>query len=179
MTVQARALQSWIGTEVLDSSEEKLGKLEDVYFRGDEPVAVSIRSGLAGRKHHAATLRDATVSRDGVHLAGGADALVATDGGVLDAGHLAALGAHDESLRDARLDEIEGWGARSERLKAQAEAHAAADALETQAQARSEDEAAAAARAREADEKAQAARLARREAEARAPQAREEADRAG
>ena len=30
MSIEARDLQTWIGTEVLDSSGEKLGKLEDI-----------------------------------------------------------------------------------------------------------------------------------------------------
>ena len=39
MSVAAQQLQSWIGAEVLDRSGEKLGKLEDVYFHAEEPLA--------------------------------------------------------------------------------------------------------------------------------------------
>jgi len=174
VTVQARHLQDWIGTTVLDSDGEKLGKLDDVYFCASEPLAVSIRSGLAGRKHHAASLLGATVSRDSLHVDATAATIVATDGTRLGAEQLTALAARDTRLHDVRPDEIEGWGARAERLAAQAEATAHADKLEEDAERRAEDEDAAAARARAAGREADDARRAREDAEAQAQQARDE-----
>jgi hypothetical protein len=179
MTVEARHLQDWIGAEVLDSSGEKLGKLEEVYFRETEPLAVSIRSGLAGRKHHAAALRGATVGRDSLQLDASADAVISTDGTSLGAEQLAMLAVHDERLRAVQPEELEGWNARVERFRAQAEAQAAADKLEAEAQRRAAEEDAAAARARDAELEAEEARGARVDAETEAARAREEAEQPG
>lgn len=179
MTVAAQDLQDWIGTDVHDAAGEKIGKLEEVYFRGDEPLAVTIRSGMTGRKHHAATLSGATVHRDGLCLGIGADALIATDGDGLGADELTALAGHDDRLRGLQRDELEGWSAREERLQAQAEAKARADELEAEARKRGEEEEAAAARAHEAGDEADAAQDARREADVRAERARQEAEHAG
>jgi hypothetical protein len=179
MPVEARRLQDWIGTEVLDSSGEKLGKLEDVYFRDGDALAVSIRSGLAGRKHHAAALRGATVGRDSLQLDATAETIVATDGKGLGAEQLTMLAALDDRLHGLGPDEIEGWNAREERLEAQAEAQANADKLRAEAQRRAQEEDQAAAKAREADEDATEARRARQDAEAHAQLAREEAERPG
>lgn len=176
MTVEAQ-LHTWIGTEVLDSSGEKLGKLEDLYFREDVPVAVSIRSGLGGRKHHVAVLRGAIVSREHLWLDATSDSLVATGGDGLGAEHLTKLAGHDERLHGMRPDDIEAWSDREERYKAQDQARIDAEQLETEAQRRAQEEDAAAARAREAEQQAEQAARARQEAEARAMQAREDSDR--
>lgn len=109
MPIEARDLQTWIGTEVLDSSGEKLGKLEDVHFRDSEPLAVSVRSGLGGRKHHAAALRGATVSRDGLQLDATAETMVTTHGAGLGVEELTKLAAHDDRLHGIQPEELEGW----------------------------------------------------------------------
>ncbi len=176
MTIEARDLQTWIGTEVLDSSGEKLGKLEEVYFRDSEPLAVSIRSGLGGRKHHAAALRGATVSRDSLQLDSTAEKLVATDAAGLGAAALTQLGEHDDRLHGIDPGDLEGWQAREERLEAQAEARAHAAELEEQAERRAHDEDAASSKAHDAELQAEQARRAREEAEAKAREARKDAD---
>jgi hypothetical protein len=175
MSVTAQQLQTWIGAEVLDRSAEKLGKLEDVYFSGDEPLAVTIRSGLAGRKHHAATLRGATVSRDHLHVAITATELVGTSSDGLGAAGWTELAAQDDRLRDIAPDAVESWKAREARLEELAKADAAAAKLDVEAHHRAEDEDAAAVRASEAEHEAQAARQAREDAEARAEQVRTDA----
>lgn len=174
MSVEARELQTWIGTEVLDSAGEKLGKLEDVYFRESEPLVISIRSGLGGRKHQAASLRGAMASRDGLQLNAGTWP-VATDTAGIGHEQLAELAPQDDRLRDVQPDDLEGWRAREERLEAQAKAQAAADKLEAEAGQRAQDEEAAAQKAREAELEADAARLARQDAEEQARRAREDA----
>jgi len=179
MAIEARDLQSWIGNEVLGSSGEKLGKLEEVYFRGSEPLAVSIRSGLGGRKHHTAVLRGATVSRDCLQLDATAETIVSSDGAGLGAEQLARLAAHDDRLHGVQPDDVEGWTAREERLKAQGEAQAKADKLEQEAQLHGKDEDAAKGRARDADHEAEEARRAREEAEAQAQAVRPDADSPG
>ena len=179
MPIEARDLQTWIGTEVLDSSGEKLGKLEDVHFRDSEPLAVSVRSGLGGRKHHAADLRGATVSRDGLQLDATAETMVTTHGAGLGVEELTKLAAHDDRLHGIRPEELEGWNARDERLKAQAEARAQADKLDEEAHLHAREEDAAKARARDADHEADEARRAREQAEAQAQQARSDTEAPG
>lgn len=176
MTIEAHQLETWIGTDVLDSSAEKLGKIDEVYFRGDEPVAIRIRSGLVGRKHHVAALRDATVSRESLQLNATADTLIATDGSDLGAEQLANLAVSDDRLDGVQPSDLEGWNARDERLKAQAAAQARAADLDAEAQRHGADEQAAIIRARHADHEADEARQAREDAQARAQQARAEAE---
>lgn len=177
MTIGVEQLESWIGTEAHDSSGDKLGKIDDVYFAGAEPVAIAIRSGLAGRKHHAATLNGASVSHDGVHLAVEQDGLVSTDGGALTRSQLAALAAHDDRLRDMAPEQVEGWHQREERHKEAEKAHAEVEKLEAEVVLRAEEEDKAAARAGDAESSAEAARREREEVEARAKEARAAADR--
>ena len=179
MTIEAQQLQTWIGTEVLDSSGERLGKLEDVYFRGSEPVAVSIRSGLGGRKHHAAALRGATVSHDSLHLDATAETLIATHGDGLGSEQLTELADHDDGLHGVAPGDLESWHARDERLEAQAAARAEAEKLDAQAKRHADQEDVAIARAREADHEAEEACRARQDAEARAQRARRDAERPG
>lgn len=176
MPIEVRELQTWIGTEVLDSSGEKLGKLEDVYFRDSEALAVSIRSGLGGRKHHAATLHGASVSRDSLQLDATADTLIASGGDGLGAEQLTKLAAHDGRLHGVSPEQLEGWGARDERLKAQADAQAAAEELDAEAALHGKQEDAAKAKVRDAGDEANEARRAREQAEAQAQAARKDAE---
>lgn len=175
MSVTASDLQDWIGTEVLDSAGEKVGKLDELYFRGDEPLAAGIRSGLAGRKHHAAVLLGATVGRDSLRLSVGEAALVATDAHRLEVDQLTELAAQDRRLEGMAPGELESWTDREQRLREQAQAAADAERLQAEVVSRAEDEEAAAIRAREAEDAAESARLAREDAEARALRARDDA----
>jgi hypothetical protein len=174
MTIAVRQLEQWIGAEVLDSSAEKLGKLEDIYFEGTVALAVSIRSGLAGRKHHLAVLRGASVTRNSLQLDPSA-ALIATDGDGLDGDALVKLAGQDGRLEGATLADLESWSARQQRLKDEAQQQARAAQLDDEAAHRSEQEAAARARALEAADAADDARRAREDADAQAQQARDAA----
>jgi hypothetical protein len=176
MSIEAHHLQTWIGAEVLDRAGEKLGKLEDVYFRDAEPLVVTIRSGLAGRKHHAAALAGAAVTRADLQLDATADMLVAAGSNGLDATGLSALGEHEPRLSALLIGDLESWTAREQRLRAQAEAAAAAEKLDVEAQHRLEEEDAAKKKARAAEHDAAAARRAREDAEEQAEQARREAE---
>jgi len=176
MSIAAHHLQTWIGAEVLDRAGEKLGKLEDVYFRDTEPLVVTIRSGLAGRKHHAAALTGGAVTRADLQLDATADMLVATGSDGLDANGLTALGQQDPRLGALLIGDLESWTAREQRLRAQAEAAAAAEKLDVEAQHRLEEEDAAKKKARAAEHDAAAARRAREDAEEQAEQARREAE---
>ncbi|HYI90115.1 MAG TPA: PRC-barrel domain-containing protein [Beijerinckiaceae bacterium] len=176
MSIEVQQLQGWIGAEVLDGSGEKLGKLEEIYFREEVALAVSIRSGLVGRKHHAAVLRGASVSRDGLHLAAAAAPVSSRDADRLGSEELTMLAAQDDRLLGMEPGDLESWAARTERLAAQAQAQADAEELEVQASQRAEDEAATALRASEAEREAREAHVAREDADDRARQARAEVD---
>jgi len=158
-------LETWIGTEVLDSSGDKLGKLEDVYFRGDEPIAVSIRSGLGGRKHHAAVLRGSVLSREQLSLDSTSDELISIGGDGLGAEHMALLAGQDEGLRGLSTGDIESWTVRDERHQAQVKAQADADS--------------AAVKERDAELEAEQARREREDADAQLLQTRDDAGRPG
>jgi hypothetical protein len=175
MAIEAEHVESWIGAEVLDASGEKLGKAAEIYFRGSEPLVVGVKSGLTGRKHRFAPLRDAKVTRDSLRVAVGADAVAPGDGNGPGDEQLAALAAHDDRLQGLPPAELEGYGARAARLKAAAEAAAKAEELEAEARRRAEEEQRAAAQASDAGDAAQTARRKREEAEAKAKAAREEA----
>jgi hypothetical protein len=172
MSIEAQQLQTWIGAEVLDGAGEKLGKLEEVYFHADLPLAVGIRSGLVGHKHHAAALRGATVSRDSLHLDAAAAPVTTSDAERLGPEQLTKLAAQDDRLLGVEPGELEGWHARAERLAAEAQARAEAEKLEEQASADADVEAATALRASEAEVQAHNAQVAREDADDRARQAR-------
>jgi hypothetical protein len=61
-----------------------------VFYPGSSPLVIEIRSGIAGRKHHLAALRGATVSKS--HLRLSSSDVVPTDDG-LGAGELQQLAA--------------------------------------------------------------------------------------
>jgi hypothetical protein len=176
MGIEVQQLQGWIGAGVLDGSGEKLGKLEEIYFREELALAVSIRSGLAGRKHHAAVLRGASVSRDSLHLDAAATPVSSSDAERLGSEELTKLAVQDDRLLGMEPGDLEGWGARTERLAAQEQAQVDADELAAQASQRAEDEAATALRASEAEREAREAHIAREDADDRARQARAEVD---
>jgi regulator of protease activity HflC (stomatin/prohibitin superfamily) len=48
MSVEAEQLDDWIGSEVLDTNGEKLGKVTEVYYKGTDALVVEFRSGLIG-----------------------------------------------------------------------------------------------------------------------------------
>jgi hypothetical protein len=176
MSIEVQQLQTWIGAEVLDGAGQKLGKLEEVYFRDSLPVAVGIRSGLVGHKHHAATLRGATVSRDALHLDAAAATVPTTDTERLGAEQLTKLAAQDDRLLAVEPGDLEGWHARVEREAAEAQARADAEKLSAEASRRADDEDAANLRAGEAAHQAKKAQREHEAAEIRAQQARSEAE---
>jgi hypothetical protein len=139
-------------------------------------VAIEIRCGLGGRKHHAATLTGASVSRDGIRLAVDEDELVATEGGTLTSGQVAALYGQDDQLRGEQPEQLESWHERERLRKEAEEARAEADKLEAEAQRRAEEEEKAAAVAGDAEVAAEKAREEHEEAERRAREARAAAD---
>ena len=162
---EIEAIQDWKGQDVVDVAEQKVGKLEDVWFRvdGAEPVLISVKSGLINRKRHLVPLTGSTVTRSFVRVAyreeqiSGAPQNDTDDR--LSTAEIDAVNAHYGVDVDGPADvELESGDARDARIRAAREARAEADRAEQAAEAaadaaRAAEERAAIARA-EADEAA-------------------------
>lgn len=59
-------VEEWIGREVVDADGNKLGKLKEIYYRGDEPEVGEIKTGALSRKRLYVPLTGATFARDTV-----------------------------------------------------------------------------------------------------------------
>jgi hypothetical protein len=173
MSVEAEQLDDWIGSEVVDAADEKLGKVTEVYYRGADPVAVEYRSGLIGKTFHLAALTGAVVSMK--HLRLGAGETVETDGGI-DAEALGLLARSDNRLTGVSIDEIESASARAERQEAARQAALHAATLASEANHRAEEAKVAARVAREAAANSAAAEAASRDAQALAAKAQQEVE---
>jgi hypothetical protein len=174
MSVQAEQIDEWIGSEVVDGNDEKLGKVAEVYYRGAEPVVVEIRTGLIGRKLSLAALNGAAVSMK--HLRLGVAETIETDGGI-DAEALELLARSDNRLQGIGVDDLESASERKARLEAAEQAAAHADTMEAEARHRAEEATSLAQVAQEAADNAAAAQQASQKAQADAVEARQEADR--
>jgi hypothetical protein len=155
---EIESIEDWKGQDVVDVAEQKVGKLEDVWFRLDEaePVLISARSGLLGRRHHLVPLQGSTVTRSFVRVAFTKeqieDAPQNDDDRRLSPEELAAVTGHYGVDLDGPTDvALESGESRSARIRAAREAGAAAIKAE-------EDAGAAAVAAEEAEDRARAAR---------------------
>jgi hypothetical protein len=173
MSVEAEALDDWIGSEVLDASGEKLGKVTEVFYKGPDALVVEFRSGLIGHKFHLAGLSGATVSTSYLRL--GVNETIATDSG-LDAEALELLARTDGRVEGLPLAELESGTDRRERLAAAQEAAAHADALELDATRRAEEAQIAAKQSRDSAKHAAEAEQAKVKAEKAAKAARKQAN---
>jgi hypothetical protein len=173
MSVEAEALDDWVGSEVLDANGDKLGKVTEVYYRNAEALVVEFRSGLIGHRFHLAGLSGATVSTQYLRL--GVAETVDTDGG-LDSEGLALLARTDARVTGLALEQLESASARRERLAAAREAAAHADALELDATRRAEAAQTAAQQAHDSVQHAAEAEQAKVAAEQEAATARQRAN---
>lgn len=62
--MEIERIEEWIGREVLDSDGNKLGKLKDVYFRGDDPEIGEVKPGVLSRKRLFVPLAGTVATRD-------------------------------------------------------------------------------------------------------------------
>ena len=88
-------IRDWRGQDVVDPENEKIGKLEDVYFDVDDgsPTFAAVKTGLFGRKLAFVPLQSASAGRDHVRVAyKKADV---KDGPTIEPG--AELSEHDEA----------------------------------------------------------------------------------
>jgi hypothetical protein len=180
---EIEAIQDWKGQDVVDVAEQKVGKLEDVWFRVDsaDPVLISVKSGLLGRKRHLIPLQGSTVTRSFVRVAFRedqiGDAPQNDDDARLSPAELAAVKEHYGVDIDGPADaELESGDARDARILAAREKRAAADKAEQAATAAAEEATAADARAVAARKEADDAARRRDEAAAHAVDLRKQAD---
>lgn len=129
-------IADWRGQDVLDSSGQKIGKVDEVFHRaeGGKAELVAVKSGLLGRRSHLVPLRDATVARDYIRVAFTQEQIEQADGapeGVLDPqtadGVCAVYGIEPRgvayesaSLSEARRAEAEEARRRADELEARA-----------------------------------------------------------
>ena len=133
--MEIERIEDWIGREVVDADGNKLGKLQEVYFRGEDAIAGEVKPGVLSRKRITVGLEGAAVTRDSVRVTGD---------------------------YDGSTDELESSSARSQRLADVAEAQSRSDEAEAEAARRAVDAEDAAKRAREADDAAAKAEEERR-----------------
>jgi hypothetical protein len=171
--MQIERIEDWVGQAVVDREDEKVGKLQDVYFgQGTrDAVAAAVKTGVLGRKLHVVSLTGATVARDHVKLAFTRDEVKRAPQAEADED---LSEAHRNQLRD-HFDlqlppgTIESGNSRARREREARDAAERAEALEKEA----------AEREREAKEKAEQAEQAQRErdeAQRKAEEARRAAE---
>lgn len=169
-------IEDWVGQDAFDSADEKLGKIDEVFYSSTsgEPGFAAIKSGLLGRHRRLVPLRGASFGRDYVRLAHSSEE-VERAGGEIDPGDvLTAESAR--SLGTGYGIEVDGGEYESsssiERRRSEAaEAAKRAAELEGEARTRTADAQAAHDAAAEAGDEA----IVKAE---QAQQAREEAERA-
>ena len=174
-------IEAWRGEDVLDAGGEKIGRLEEVYYdpSTQQPVLLSVKSGILGRQLALVPAERATVSRNYVRVpytgeqVGHSQGFRAED--ELTGEQVAAVGAvfglgwpvdgplHSASLIERQLIEAE-------------EARRRAEELELDAGRRHEQAHDARRRAAAASEEAQAAERERDQAQAEAEEARRRAE---
>lgn len=142
--MEIERIEDWIGREVLDPDGNKVGKLKEVYFRGDAAEIGEVKPGAFSRKRLFVPLAGAAATRDSLRVER-----------VLEDHDLAGLeSSADREQRLADIKEAEDRAAEAEA----AAARAAVDAEDAALRAREAEEAAAKA---EEDRRVAAARVER------------------
>jgi hypothetical protein len=168
-------IEEWAGQDVLGSDNERVGKLEDVFYStaSGDAVFASVKSGLLGRRSNAVPLASASVGREYVRVAytkaqiEDANSDVDTSAGVdRESARRLGVAYGIELLAD---DDFESATVINERKQAVADARGQADTLEQQAQQRAAEADAAQGAAQsahqDASEKSEQSEQARAEAE--------------
>jgi sporulation protein YlmC with PRC-barrel domain len=174
-------IEDWRGEQVIDADGEHLGKVEEIFFEAGsgEPLLLSIRSGMLGRKLRLAPLAGSTIGKNHIRIAARkaqfARAPEIPDDRPLDANVLAAV---ESAYGIALPEQLELWSATElEAYRAEAdEARRRADELEERAKERIAERDLARARLQAATEEAEAAERAAEEAREAAVEARRIAD---
>lgn len=175
-------IEAWRGQDVLDRGGVKLGRLEEVYYdpATQQPILLSVKSGILGRQVTLIPAEQATVSRDYLRVPYTGEQVERSQGSpvedVLTGEQVAAVGAvfglgwpvagplHSASLIERRIIEAEEATRRAQELELEAGRHDQA-ALEARQRAAAASEQARA--AEEASDQVQAeAQVARHRADA-------------
>jgi hypothetical protein len=174
-------IAEWRGQDVLDSSGQRIGKLDEVFYgsNSSEAVFARVTSGLLGRHATFIPLKDATVGRDHVRVAYSeeqidrAGRIEADD--VLSADEARQL-ADVYGLQVASEDRFESATAIADRQERAEQAQRRAEELEEQARARADEATEAHSRAAGSARDAHAAESEAEQAQREAEDARRQAD---
>jgi hypothetical protein len=160
-------IDEWRGQAVHDADGERIGKLHEVYYdrNSGEPVLLSIKSGLLGRRATLVPVAGASVGRDYVRVAHGGEQLKRAQGklpgDVIGADETSGV-AGIYGLELSAGAELESASLIEQRRAAELEARRRADDLEQEAYEKADDVKEA---HRRADEAARRAAEAEREGE--------------
>jgi hypothetical protein len=79
-------LEAWLGQPVIDSAGEQLGKLDEIFFdsTSGDPVLISVKSGLLGRRSGLIPIDGSTFSRDYIRVAHRKEVIAETDQSTVD-----------------------------------------------------------------------------------------------
>src|SRR4051812_43145298 len=134
-------IEEWVGREVVDPAGESIGKLEEIYYRGSDPVLAEIKPGLLARKRVLVPLAGASVARDFLRVDVPADKALREDSGGSGFKHddLRAVADHYGAAHTYRLDELESSTARAERIRLESDVREKIGELDEFARRRSEE----------------------------------------
>lgn len=151
--MEIERIEEWIGQDVVDVAGVKVGKLEEVYFRGPDPMLGEVKAGKLARKRLLVPLLEATASRERIRLTLPADRLLQEDnsGAGPSLQDLTALPDAYGSGYALSSDQLEASTARAERLAAAEAAETRRAEADAEAARTSVDAEDAAARAQEAE----------------------------
>jgi sporulation protein YlmC with PRC-barrel domain len=124
--MEIERIEDWIGREVVDAEGQKVGKLDEVYFRGDDAVIGEVKVGVLTRKRVLVPLEGAAVTRDSVRVTGTVEG--ETDG-------LEPSGERSQRLADVAEAERRAQEADAEAARRQVDAEDAAQQAQAAAQA--------------------------------------------
>ena len=179
--INVERIEDWIGLEALDTSGERLGKIDEMYYSHsalDEPVFVAIKSGLLGRHRRLVPLQGASVGREYVRLSYTAEQVEQAASGfdaddVLEEDAVRSLGT--SYGLDIPPGGFESASSIEQRRNEAAEAAQRADQLEREAQERAAEAEQAKGAAEEAGDQAKAKAREAEQARSDAKQARSDA----
>jgi hypothetical protein len=138
-------IEEWAGQDVLDSEDERVGKLEDVFYStaGGDAVFASVKSGLLGRHSSIVPLAGAAVGRDYVRTAYTKAQIEEANSSVHASGELNRESAHQLGVAyGIELGPDEGFESATvinERKQAIEDARGQAEVLEEEARRRADE----------------------------------------
>jgi hypothetical protein len=175
-------VEEWLGQEVLDAQNERVGKLDEVYYAkgGSEAVFAVVKSGMLGRHTSLVPLAGASVGRDYLKLAYSAEQIEQAGSDIDAQDVLVADTARQTSAAygvEVPEEDFESAASINRRGQATREAQERAEALEEEARRRTVEAEEARGSAHDASEQASLKDDEAERARAEAERARAEAQR--